>query len=176
MENKPSTFMVSLGYGAIIALAIVVFSLITFLLNMQDNKGLQSVSYIILLGGIILSQINYRNKYMGGFISYGKVFTVGTLISLVLGIIMGIYTFIFFKYIDPGAMEEVMTMQEQALMDRGMTDMEIEQSMAIASKFAGVGMYTFFALLGNFIIGVIFSLITSIFIKKEDTGFGQPSV
>lgn len=167
--------MVSLGYGAIIAVAIIVFSLITFLLNMQDNKGLQSISYIILLAGIILSQFNYRNKYLGGFISYGKAFTVGTFISLVLGIIVGIYTFIFFKYIDPGAMEEVMALQEQQMMDRGMTDMEIEQAMAIAGKFASVGMYTFFAVLGNFILGMIFSLITSIFVKKEDAGFGQPA-
>jgi hypothetical protein len=89
---------------------------------------------------------------------------------------MGIYTFIFFKYIDPGAMEEAMTIAEQKLMDKGMSDMEIEQGMAIARKFQGVGMYTFVAIFGNIFFGAILSLITAIFVKKEDSGFGQPSV
>jgi hypothetical protein len=174
MENKPSTLVVSLGYGVIIALAIIVFSLILFLLNMDQGSGLDYLTYIILLAGIVLAQFNFRNKYHGGYIEYGKAFMVGMLASLFLGIIMGIYTFVFLKYIDPGAMEEGMALAEQKMMDRGMTDMEIEQGMAVAQKFQGVGMFTFFAVIGNFIIGTIISLITAIFVKKEDTSFGQP--
>lgn len=176
MENKPSTTILSLGYGVIIALAIIVFSLILFLLNLSKGSGLEYLSYLILLAGLFLAQTNFRNKYQGGFITYGKAFTVGMLTSLFLSVIMGIYTYIFFQYIDPGAMEEAMTMAEQKMMDRGMSDMEIEQGMAIARKFQGVGMYTFFAIVGNFVIGMIFSLITAIFVKKEDTEFGQPAV
>jgi len=175
MEKKPSLFMVCLGYGVIIALAIIVLSLILFLLNLDQNKPLQFLSYLLLLAGIVFSQINYRNKYQLGYIEYGKAFTVGMLTSLVLAVIMGIYTYIFFKYINPGAMEEIMVMQEQNMMDMGMTDMEIEQGMAVAQRFQSVGMYTFFAILGNFIIGSVLSLITAIFIKKEDTSFGQPA-
>jgi hypothetical protein len=176
MENKPSTAIVTLGYGVIIALAIIVFSLILFLLNMARDSALQYLTYLILLGGLFLAQTNFRNKYMGGYIEYGKAFTVGLLTSIFLSIIMGIYTFIFFKYIDPGAMEEAMTLAEQKMMDRGMSDMEVEQGMAIARKFQGVGFYTFFAVAGNIFIGSILSLITAIFVKKENTDFGQPSV
>jgi hypothetical protein len=175
MENKPSTATVTLGYGVIIALAIIVFSLILFLLNVKQGSGLEYLTYLILLGGLFLAQTNFRNKYQGGYIEYGKAFTVGLLTSIFLSIIMGIYTFVFFKYIDPGAMEEAMTIAEQKMMDRGMSDMELEQGMAIARKFQGVGIYTFFAVAGNIFIGTIFSLITSIFIKKENTDFGQPA-
>jgi hypothetical protein len=175
MENKPSTAIVSLGYGVIIALAIIVFSLILFLLNIARDSALEYLTYLILLGGLFLAQTNFRNKYLGGYIEYGKAFTVGLLASIFLSIIMGIYTFIFFKYIDPGAMEEAMSMVEQKMMDRGMTDMEIEQGVAMARKFQGVGMYTLFAVVGNIFIGSIFSLITAIFVKKENPDFGQPS-
>lgn len=176
MENKPSTAIVSLGYGVIIALAIIVFSLILFLLNLAKGSGLEYLSYLILLAGLFLAQINFRNKYQGGFITYGKAFTLGMLTSLFLSVIMGIYTYIFFQYIDPGAMEEAMTIAEQKMMDQGLSDMQIEQGMAIARKFQSVGMYTVFAIVGNFLIGMIFSLITAIFVKKEDTEFGQPAV
>jgi hypothetical protein len=175
MENKPSTLIVSIGYGVIIALAIIVFSLILFLLNVAQGNALEYLTYLILLGGLFLAQTNFRNKYLGGYIEYGKAFTVGMLTSLFLSIIMCIYTYIFFKYIDPGAMEEATTLAEQKLMDQGMSDMEIEQGMALVRKFSGVGMYTFFAFFGNFVIGIIFSLITAIFVKKENTDFGQPS-
>jgi hypothetical protein len=175
MENKPSMFTLSLGYGVIIALAIIVFSLVLFLINLDQGSGLEYLSYIILLAGIILVQINYRNKYLGGYIEYGKAFMIGLLSSVFLGLIMGIYTFIFFKYIDPGAMEESMTLAEQKMMDRGMTDLEIEQGMAMARKFQSVGMFTFLAVVGNIFIGMIFSLITAIFVKKERSGFEQPS-
>lgn len=176
MENKPSTAIVSLGYGVIIALAIIVFSLILFLLNLAKGSGLEYLSYLILLAGLFLAQINFRNKYQGGFITYGKAFTLGMLTSIFLSVIMGIYTYIFFQYIDPGAMEEAMTIVEQKMMDQGLSDMQIEEGMAIAGKFQSVGMYTVFAIVGNFLIGMIFSLITAIFVKKEDTEFGQPAV
>jgi hypothetical protein len=174
MENKPSPFVASLGYGVIIALAVMVFSLILFLLNLDQSYGLEWLSYLILVGGIWLAQLNYRNKYLGGWITYGQSFTVGLFISIVVGVIMGIYTFVFFKYINPGAMEEAMVIAEQKMMDRGMTDMEIEQGMAMAKKFSGIGMFTFSASAGNLFLGMIISLITSIFVKKENTGFEQP--
>jgi hypothetical protein len=174
MEKKPSVFMACLGYGVIISLALVVLNLILFLLNMDQNKPLQFLSYIVLIGGILLSQFNYRNKYSDGYIEYGKAFMVGMLTSLILAVIMGVYTFIFFKYISPGSMEEIMSTAEQQMMDRGMTDMEIEQGMAMAKKFQNVGMMTFFAVFGNFMIGTIIGLVTAIFVKKENPNFDQP--
>ncbi len=176
MENKPSIVVLSLGYGVIIGLAMIVFSLILFLMNLSQGSGLEYLSYLILLAGIILVQINYRNKYLGGYIDYGKAFLIGFLSSVFLALIMGIYTYIFFKYIDPGAMEEGMALAEQKMMDRGMSDMEIEQGMAVANKFQSAGMFTFFAIAGNIFIGMVFSLITAIFVKKENSGFEQPSV
>jgi hypothetical protein len=174
MEKKPSLFLVCLGYGVIIALAIIVLTLILFLLNLDQNKPLQFLSYFLLIGGIILSQFNYRNKYSDGYIEYGKAFMIGMLTSLFLALIMGVWTYIFFNLIDPGAMEEVMLQTEQQMLDRGMTDMEIEQGMKMASMFQSVGWMTFFAVLGNYIIGIIISLVTAIFVKKENMNFGQP--
>jgi Protein of unknown function (DUF4199) len=174
MEKKPNVFLVCLGYGVIIALAIIVLSLILFLLNLDQNKPLQFLSYLLLIGGIILSQFNFRNKYSNGYIEYGKAFMIGMLTSLCLSIIMGVWTYIFFSFIDPGAMEEIMLQTEQQMLDRGMTDMEIEQGMKMAAMFQSVGWMTFFAVFGNYVIGMIISLVTAIFVKKENTNFEQP--
>jgi hypothetical protein len=176
MENKPSAMVVSLGYGVIISLAIVVLSLILFLLNLDQGTGLEYLPYLLLIAGIWLAQYNYRNKYLGGFITYGQAFTIGMWISLFVAIVMGIYTFVFFNYINPGAMEEAMVIAEQRMMDKGMTDLEIEQGMMMARKFSGVGMFTTVAVISNFFAGLIISLVTAIFVKKEEAGFNQPTV
>ena len=176
MENKSSAMVVSLGYGVIIALAVIVLTLILFLLNLDQVKGLAWLAYVILFGGLWLGQLNYRNKYLGGFITYGKAVRIGLLISVFIGIIMGIFTFVFYKYINPGGIEEAMLLAEQNMMDQGSTDLEIEQGMMIARKFSSVGMFTFTAIAANILLGLIFSLITAVFVKKEDSGFGQPTV
>ncbi len=175
MENKPSTAVLSIGYGVIIALAVIVISLILFLLNVSRENALNYVVYIVFLAGILLAQFNYRNKYLGGHITYGQAFSLGVLISLFLAIIMAVYTYIFLKYIDPGAMEEGMAMAEQKMMERGMSQTEIDQGMAFARKFATVGVTTVMTLVTYFIIGMVMSLITAIIVKKEDTEFGQPA-
>jgi hypothetical protein len=175
MEKKPSAFILSIGYGVIISLAVIVLSLILFLLNLDKGSPLEYLSYAILIGGLWLSQLNFRNKYLGGYISYSQAFTLGLWISLFLAIIMGIFTFVFFKYINPVGMDEAMTIAEQKMMDKGMTDLEIEQGMTMARKFASIGWFTFLAVAGNFVMGIIFSLITAIFVKKENEGFDQPT-
>lgn len=167
--------IVTLGYGLILSVAMIVFILLIFLTVEDKQSPLNYLSYLILLAGILMAQINYRNKYLGGYIEYGKAFVVGMLTALFASIIVGIFTFVFFKYIDPGAMEEIMAMSEQQMMDRGMSDLEIEQGMDMAKRFNTPGMYTTFAVLSNFIIGVVISLITAIFVKRENKDLNLPT-
>jgi hypothetical protein len=175
MENKPSSLVLGLGYGALIALAGIIFSLILFVTGFDKTQSwMQNLGYLITLAGILLAQFNFRDKYNGGFISYGDAFKIGLLTSLFLSIITAIYLFIFFQYIDPGAMDEIMLKAEQQMLDQGRSDLEIEQGMKFMQMVNNVGWYTFFGFLGNFIAGLVISLITSIFVKKENPDFSQP--
>jgi hypothetical protein len=176
MENKPSTFTITLGYGVIVALALIVFSLVIYLINLEIPVLVMLLSIAILLAGIVFAQINFRNKYLGGYIEYGKAFTVGFLTTLFLAVIYALYSYVFYKYIDPGAMEEAMAKAEQQFVDRGMSDAEIDQSMKIAEMFAKPGMSTIMAFLSNLFFGAVISLIAAIFTKKENMGSDQPQV
>lgn len=176
MAKKPSALLIGLGYGTLTALAGVVFSLILFVTELdQTQSWMQNLTYLITLGGILLAQITYRNKYNNGFITYGEAFKIGLLTSLFLAIITSIYLFIFFRYIDPGSMDLIMQKAEQQMLDQGKTDLEIEQGMKFMQMVNNAGWYTFFGFLGTFFGGVVISLITSIFVKKEDMSFNQPT-
>jgi len=176
MENKPSTFTITLGYGVLIALALIVFALITYLVGANDSPWLVIVVGILIVGGIILAQINFRNKYLGGFMEYGKAFTIGFLTVLFLSILYAVYAYIFAKYIDPGAIEEQLAKAEQNMVSQGKSEEEIELGMKYASMFATPGLSAVGAFIMYTLFGTVVSLITSIFTKRENQGFNQPQV
>lgn len=174
MENKPSAFKVSLGYGIMLALALIVYGLIVFLVDFEQPVVIIILSLIILIGGIVFAQINYRKKYLGDYMEYGQAFKIGFLTALVMAVIYGIYSYIFAKYIDPGAIEEQMAKQEQMMVEQGQSEADIEMGMKIASMFATPFMAALISILSNLFFGAIISLITAIFTKREGQVFDQP--
>lgn len=174
-ENKTSVGVIALGYGAMLGVALIIFSLLLYVLDLQQNRFLGYLSFVIILAGVWLVQLNYRKKYMGGYMIYSKAFMVGFLTIIFASILAGIYTFIFFKYIDPNAMAEAKQIAEQSMIKQGMTDQQIDRSMAIMEKFQTPGWFTAWGVLANIIIGTILVLITSIFTKKEDLNAGMPA-
>jgi hypothetical protein len=169
-EKKQSMGITTLGYGVILAVVAIIYSLLLFVLDVDNQSSLNYLSYVILVAGIIVFQINYRNKHLGGFISYGKAFMVGFLTVVFYSIVMAIFTYVFFVYIDPGAIEEIKMAAEEGMIEGGMSDQEIDQAMKFVELMQTHAMLTMWALLGNIVVGAILSLITSIFVKKEGAG------
>ena len=171
MEEKPkSSTSNALIYGLITGVVMTVYSLILYLFNLHLNKYLGYISFLILIAGMAYGTIQFRNKVMNGFISYGKAYSSGFMIALFAGILGAIYSFIFYKFIAPDVVREILDMARQNIMARGpeMTDEQIEQAMNMTSKFMTPPLMSIFFLLYCLIIGAIGGLITSAFIKKED--------
>jgi hypothetical protein len=62
------------------------------------------------------------------------------------------------------------------MMDRGMTDLEIEQGLTIANMVKSPARFGIIWFLSDFLIGIIISLVIAIFVKKENTGMDQPGI
>lgn len=167
-EKKQSLALVTSGYGLILGIVVIVFSLLLFVLDVNRQSSINYLSYVFVIAGVIIFQINYRNKHLGGFITYGQAFMVGFLTIVWYSVIIAIFTYIFFTYIDPGAVEEMRQISEQQMIERGMSDQEVDQAMTMVERFQSPMWMTIWALIGGVVIGVIISLITSIFVKKED--------
>jgi hypothetical protein len=157
----------ALGYGLFIGVAIIVYALILFLADLDANRYLNWVSYVILAAGLYLSVLNFRNKYQDGYIKYGKAMGVSFMVLLVTSIIVAIYTYFYFEMINPGIYEEQLMIAEEQLIERGMSDVEIDQAMKMSEMFQNPWISASFALVGNLIVGMIIALITSIFVKRD---------
>ena len=166
MEEKSSFWKSAMVYGLYLGIAITFYSVILYVAGQSQNKSLGYVSFLLYAIGIVIVQINYRNKELNGTISYGKAVGMGVAVMLFAGIISALYSLIIFK-IDPGLIEQIKVMQEEAMLKRGMSQDQVDASMSIASKMMTPGFIAISGLFGSVLIGTIVSLITSIFVKKQ---------
>jgi hypothetical protein len=119
--------------------------------------------YII---GIVIAQIQYRNREMNGAISYGQALGFGVAIMLFSGIISALYTLIIFN-LDPSLVDQIKAVQEEAMLKKGLSEEQIEAAIAMSSKMMSPAWMSIMGLFGSVFMGTIISLITSIFVKKQ---------
>lgn len=178
-QAKVSPFKTALTYGIYMAVVSILISLIVWATNLMESLGLfgtSAIGLVNLLVMVILLIIFtklYRDNLLGGKITFKQAFTFGVLVVVCSSLISGLYNYIFFKFIDPGYMERIMTMMQekmyQMLSNRGLPEDQIETAMrafeekGIPTPLESVQQ----ALLGGLIGGAIMSLISSAIVKKN---------
>ena len=164
--KKNSLFSASLTYGVLTAIALIMISLMVYLFDLTGISWISYLTYIVLLAGIIIGTIKYRNDDLGGFISFGKALGFGTLVSVFAAFISGLFMYIFYQYLAPDAMEQIRQATEEAVINANpnVTDQELDMILRFTSPLVMFISGLFFTTL----IGVIFSLVTAAFIKKTD--------
>jgi hypothetical protein len=169
--NKPSQWQYAAKFGLLLGLALIVFSFILYAFDIDSQGKIGYVNYLILIAGLAIGIINYRDKVNGGYISYGKSVGYGVQLALFSGIILSFYLFIFFSFIDPEFIGKMLIKIEDAYYDANMDEDQIETAMVMMKKFYTPASLSIFSVLGNVLMGLIFSLILSIFLKKESSSF-----
>ena len=172
MEKKASTFTHALTYGLIVGIALALYSLILYLLGLNLNKTAGYVSYLILLGGIIYSTKTFRDNGLGGSISYAKALGYGTLVAFFAAIVSAVYTYLSMTVIDPDLISKMLEMVEEELVKQGsLSDDQIEQVLEMQKPFMTPTFIAAMVIPTFTFVGFIFSLITSIFLKKDQSPF-----
>ncbi len=176
-ENKqPALIKSTMNYGAMLGLALVIYTILLWMMDALARTGLASVSYIIMIAGIVFATKTFRDQEQGGFITYSRALGVGTLTCVFAGVITAFFTYLLYTVIDPGLIDKTYATMEQAYYDAGMTDSQIEMAMSMAKRFTNPVMMSVLGFLGSAFMGFIFSLITSIFLKKEEDPFEPDTV
>ena len=169
MEPKQKSIGANaLTYGAVTAAAMIVYSLILFILNLYMNKPLGYINYALLVGGMVWGTLQFRKSTENGLLPYGKAFTSTFLIGLFASIISIIYFLIYIKFINTGMINEMIEQARQEMVAKNLTDDQIEKAMGYTTKFMQPAWMVVFGLLMYVIVSVILAAVVSIFLKKED--------
>jgi hypothetical protein len=174
MENKRTQLKVAMNYGAMYGLSgMAVFLLFYFIGTDIQSRIPQWISYLLLVLFIVIGIKSYRDEELGGYISYGKSLGTGILISLCGGVISGFFTLIFFAYIDPSMSQKIIEASYQSLVEQGMSESQIESAMEGVQMFMTPTWLFVFSILGSGFMGLIFSLLISVFLRKEQNPFNS---
>jgi hypothetical protein len=160
-------------WGLIWGLVSVVLSLLFMMTNMIDYSGTKSnmlpniVSWGASAALIYMGIKTHRDQDLGGFISIGRCVTLGSYMGLIAGVIGAIFTFIYFKFIQPDFMSTIMETAINSAEDRGQDPEQVRKGMEMVGWMFSPGTFSIFALIGSVLAGLIFGLIFGLFMKKE---------
>jgi len=170
MVQRPGMVKTALIYGLLIGVLLILIQLVFYLSGGLTNIQATYVSYAVMLGGIILATKARRNQDLGGYITYGQALGFGTLTIFFASLLLSIYIFIFYKFIDPGAIDLVIEAAENKMLDRNpnISDDELDMALSISRYLIKPGFMAISNIFNYTFLGFVMSLITSIFMKKEN--------
>lgn len=136
MENQVSSKNIIINYGLYLGVISTIIHLIMFatgsLLEFQWIQGI--ASFIVMIAFIVLGIKKFK-EVNEGFISWGQGVKIGMGITMISAVIAVIYTLLFVNIIDPTFQQQAMEIQQQAWLDAGFTENQIDTFTESAKKF-----------------------------------------
>jgi len=166
---KTSLTQMALTNGLLTGFVLILISLVFYLLNDPMNRIAVWISYAVIVAGIAWSTIAWRRDGLGGYIAYGQAVGIGSYTILFAALLSALYMFVFFQFIDPGVKDVLIAHTEEQILTRtpDIPDEQLDAALAMTERmfnpvFLAISTFFIYALLG-----VLFSLITSVFLKKK---------
>jgi hypothetical protein len=120
-----------------------------------------------MISGLQLSIVNYRDKFNGGNISYGRSVRYGALVALLSGVILAAFVYILLQYIEPTLMDKLIIASEENIEKTVKNQAEQEKMLELNRAIMNPGTIALGSVINNLIFGVLLSLIIGIFTKRQ---------
>ena len=174
MEKK-SGWPLAMKYGLMLAFSHIVISLLGYVISPQnDTDKISAISIVFIIVSVLLSAyILYlagklrRDQDYEGYISYGTALGFMMMVAIPASFITSFYEYIYSSYINPELAQKIMDQQLQKMADQQKTDEEIEMAKKVMQFFHNPFIATFTGAIVRACFYLIYSLIASIFVKKE---------
>lgn len=159
----------ALIYGSILGVASVLVGLILYFMDLSTETWTNWASLVIGIAVMVYCLIAYRNEYMGGFASYGKMLKMALVIGFIAALIGAIYAYLLYGVLDPDLMDKVKIAAEERVMNNPrITESFLDQALERIEKSVTLKKMITNALIWGTVMNVIMGLIISAFVKKEE--------
>ncbi len=169
VPSRPTAFRWGL-YGAMAAIAIGLIFYLTGLADFSENGGgrlNQVLSWVIWIATIFMAIRAHKEEDLGGYISFKRAFTTGTLAGLVFALITAVWTYLFFTLIAPDALQMVTEAAYTRMEEQGLSDDQIEASEGMLNMMTSPPVMSLMIFVSCIIVSLIISLILSAIMKKD---------
>lgn len=168
--NSVAKMPYAVKFGLALGIIGMILSIISNLSGLTESPKASAISIPIMLAIYFLifylAFKAYRTDNKG--MSLGDALGLGALISVISGVLSGLFNLVYTKFIDPGMMDRMMEAQYEAMEGYGLSEEQIEQRLEMGQMLAsnpvfGVAM----AILGALCFGFIISLILGAIMKRD---------
>jgi hypothetical protein len=170
MQEEPSVARVAIKYGLIFGIISSIYGILLYVFQLETNKFLPYLSWILLIVGIIQGIMDYRTQNQG-FVSYGQGLSIGSLTGAIIGLISGILSTFYLTLIDGTPLQRIADMTRESLEKEGLDDQAIENALEMTQKFQSPGLLFVFGVLATTLFGFLFSLVISAALQKKRPTF-----
>ena len=160
-------------YGLIAG--IVVSILMLFSANTLTDYDVSLVvgyaSMLIAFSLVFVGIRNYRDKYNGGVVSFGKAFKIGIMIVLIASTIYVLVWLITYFYFEPDYLDKLSVKMLDKLKAGGASQIEIDKQTKEMAGFAKMYKNPFFNAMMTYVeilpVGLIVTFISSLILKRK---------
>lgn len=150
---------------------LIAMSFLSFETHMTLGMMLGYASMIIANVFLVVGVKNYRDKYNGGVITFGKAFKVGILIALLASTVYVVTWLIYFYATDTNFMEVYADYMHKELVASGASATEIAKQTREMNEFMVMYKNPFFNAAMTYMeilpMGILFTLITAIVMRRK---------
>ena len=170
MENQNNSVNhLAMTYGLYMGLALVLNGVIFYVNGTPFSTYSGTITYAILIGGLIMTMRAYRSSHPEEGMTYGKALGLGTYTTFFASLILSFFTFILFKIIDKTLLDKFLTFLEEQFLRSGMSESQTDTFMSMYRKLFTPLTYSLNMIFSVTFTGFVLSLIISIFLKKQST-------
>jgi Protein of unknown function (DUF4199) len=166
-------------YGLIagIVVSILMLSTTNYLSHCEGNVDYGTsmligyASMLIAFSLVFVGIRNYRDKYNGGVISFGKAFKIGIMIVLIASTIYVLAWLIDYFFFVPDFLEKYSAQMLEKLRASGATQIEINKQTTEMASMGRMYKNPFFNAMMTYVeilpVGLIVTLISSLILKRK---------
>ncbi|MDF3078617.1 MAG: hypothetical protein K0S09_2506 [Sphingobacteriaceae bacterium] len=173
---KKNIIIYGLIAGAVVS--VLMLSSVNYLSHCEGNVDYNTsmligyASMLIAFSLVFVGIKNYRDKYNGGFISFGKAFSIGIVIVLIASTIYVLAWLIDYFFFIPDFMDKYASHMLSELKASGASAAEIEKQTTEMANFGRMYQNPFFNALMTYAeilpVGLIVTLISSLILKRKE--------
>ncbi|HEY8782362.1 MAG TPA: DUF4199 domain-containing protein [Mucilaginibacter sp.] len=162
---KKSYTNIAVKWAVIYVITSIVITYAFQFLNVDQTSSVKYLGYIPFIAFLLLAQKEYKDQ-LGGFITFGEGFMAGFIYSVIGGVILAVFIYIYLGILSPQVLEQSLAAQHDKFVEKGMSEDQIKQATDITRKYGAIlgAVATLFVIP---IFGAIVALIGAAIFKKE---------
>ena len=171
--NKSILLNKAMVWGLFTGIASILVASAFYIAGQFLSPALGWVLFLVYTAGIVMSAKAYKKAVdEDAPFTYGKAVGLGVATMFFASIIMALYYYILYAFVDPQLIDQTAALAEEALLEAGFKEEMVEQQMVIQRKLL-TPMFVAASQMFNVVLyGLFISIITSIFLKKKpENGF-----